>query len=144
MRAARALTIAAVLFGSVTGVAVTAPSASAGPVCAGETGFVQSGTLPPVVRHLPTTKNGNRDTYCAMAEGQRGGGVKALQRAINVCYGQNIAEDGIYGPITRWVLAQAVERVHGLPLDGNYDPTLRKAMSWPGYANGRFVGCRKV
>jgi peptidoglycan hydrolase-like protein with peptidoglycan-binding domain len=140
MRIARALVVAALVLG---GAAVAAPAATAGPVCQGETGFVQPGTLPPVVRHLPTTANGNRDTYCGMHEGVRGGGVKALQRTLNVCYGQGIAEDGVYGPITRWAVAN-VQAFHKQTVDGWYDPQLAKAMLWAGYADGRYVNCRGV
>jgi len=143
MRLARVVTIAALLFGSTMAAVATAPSALAGPVCAGETGIAQPGTLPAIVRHLPTTGSGSGNTYCAMREGQRGGGVKALQRTLNVCYGQGISEDGIYGPVTRWAVAN-VQAFHQQAVNGWYDPQLRKAMLWAGYRNGAYVNCRGI
>lgn len=143
MRLARALTVAALLIGSAAAAVTTAPAALAGPACAGETGIVQPGTLPAIVRHLPTTGTGSGNTYCGMREGQRGGGVKALQRTLNVCYGQGIAEDGVYGPITRWAVA-SVQQWHGQTVNGWYDPQLRKAMYWAGYRNGGYVNCGRI
>ncbi|HEY0636581.1 MAG TPA: peptidoglycan-binding domain-containing protein [Pseudonocardiaceae bacterium] len=143
MRLARLLTITTLLLGGVAATTVAAPQALAGPQCYGESRFVAAGTLPPVVRHLPTTTNGSGNTYCGMVEGVRGGGVKALQRTLNVCYGQGLAEDGVYGPVTRWAVAN-VQAFHKQTVDGWYDPQLRHAMLWAGYRDGAFVNCRGI
>lgn len=67
---------------------------------------------------------------CVLAEGDDDRAVAALQVALVLCNGQDVAVDGDFGPATRQAVA-AVEARHGLPTDGSYGPDTLPVMRWP-------------
>ena len=53
--------------------------------------------------------------------------VRALQRALVTCHGQDIPVDGVYGEQTEQAVA-SVQKQSGLAVDGTFDPRTRDAM----------------
>lgn len=75
---------------------------------------------------VPVANNGS--SSCFMDSGDVSSGVRALQRALKFCWGQNISTDSSYGPQTK----QAVRNVQGfvgIKVDGVYGPQTRSAMT---------------
>lgn len=67
---------------------------------------------------------------CVLGEGDDDRAVAALQVALVLCNGQDVAVDGDFGPATRQAVA-AVEARHGLAADGSYGPDTLPVMRWP-------------
>jgi hypothetical protein len=96
-----------------------------------------------VVR-LPSAGRDSGNISCTFVRGLSGGGVFKLQDALNRCYGANLVMDGLFGPATEAAL-RGVQASHGLPVDGIYNPQLRRAMLWPVYnADGSFDRCARI
>lgn len=66
---------------------------------------------------------------CVLGVGNQGSAVRALQRALRSCNGQNIAVDGVYGPNTRRAVLNVQARA-GIARDGVYGPNTANAMRW--------------
>jgi peptidoglycan hydrolase-like protein with peptidoglycan-binding domain len=74
---------------------------------------------------VPAASNGS--TRCWLDRGSYGVAVRVLQRALYLCWGQDIAIDGDYGPQT----AQAVwnvQAVFDIRKDGVYGPQTKRVM----------------
>ncbi len=66
---------------------------------------------------------------CVLGVGNQGAAVRALQRSLRACNGQNIAVDGIYGPATRQAVLNVQAR-KGIARDGVYGPRTASVMLW--------------
>jgi peptidoglycan hydrolase-like protein with peptidoglycan-binding domain len=75
---------------------------------------------------------------CTQHQGDRGNGVRAIQRALNFCYQQGLAVDGSFGPKTYQAL-RTVQRQVGVTVDGKFGPQTMNAMKWPYFNNGSNV-----
>ena len=71
---------------------------------------------------LPATSGGS--STCLLYQGLSNKGVKQLQWTLNECFGENLVEDGIFGPLTRSALVRAQKAV-GTTADGVYGPNTR-------------------
>ena len=86
--------------------------------------------------------NGSATWNCVLRYGSRGEGVKALQRALNDCYGNpnnrnvpgaidlaldRLAVDGVFGSRT-WAVLRTVQSWEQLSADGIYGPKTAAAM----------------
>ncbi|MFC9249748.1 peptidoglycan-binding domain-containing protein [Streptomyces sp. NPDC057136] len=69
-------------------------------------------------------------------------GVKALQRALNRCYGGNLVVDGSFGNATRNTLVYAQGR-EGIAADGIYGGESSGNLRFPYYndVSGAFKAC---
>lgn len=71
---------------------------------------------------------------CLLGPGNRQGGVRTLQLALNACYRPYLDHalklDGAYGPETQKAV-RVVQRRAGIRQDGIYGPQTAKAMKWP-------------
>ncbi|MFC3992516.1 peptidoglycan-binding domain-containing protein [Actinoplanes siamensis] len=98
----------------------TAPASAARPTC---TTFTEvAGAL------LPSAANHNTD--CVLRRGDRGDGVKQLQRTLVACYQAGIAKDGVFGADTEDALRRAQTKA-GTNADGIYGPQTRRAINHP-------------
>lgn len=119
----RIVAIAIVLSGSL-GVAVVIPSPAhaALPRCTGASIVGNNGGTSIV----PSQGTNTGQVSCALGDGDRYLGVMILQRALNYCHQAGLAEDGIYGELTRnaVIFMQAVAKNRGAPIvvDGWYGP----------------------
>lgn len=106
------------------GVANAAPAAL--PTCQGST---PQSVVNDVIAEIPTTVDGGSD-FCLMSLGSLGGGVHALQDTLNHCYpGNNLTEDGNFGPLTRQALENAQRAAH-ITVDGVYGPETLDHLLW--------------
>lgn len=80
---------------------------------------------------------------CFLNQGSTGVAVKALQTALNKCYGESLAVDGSFGPATRAALVRAQKKL-GIAQDGSYGPQTASSMKWPTKKNGSTTSCRKI
>jgi hypothetical protein len=71
----------------------------------------------------------NNSTICFLAQGDVSGAVWALQRALKVCYGQNIATDSQFGPKTKQALINVQNQLH-ISADGGYGKETRTFMKF--------------
>jgi len=62
-----------------------------------------------------------------LRQGQRGGNVQTLQKALNLATGSSLAQDGDFGPATATVVKN-VQRIFGLGVDGIVGPRTRSAI----------------
>lgn len=73
-------------------------------------------------------------TNCLLGQGNRQGGVRTLQLALNACYlpylDHALQLDGAYGPDTQKAV-KVVQRRAGIRQDGIYGPQTARAMKWP-------------
>ncbi|MFF0391030.1 peptidoglycan-binding protein [Kitasatospora sp. NPDC004615] len=76
---------------------------------------------------VPATSSYSTD--CLLGQGNQSEAVQVLQGALNVCYGQNISSDGVFGPATKSALI-AVQRQIGVSADGTYGPNTRDHMKF--------------
>jgi peptidoglycan hydrolase-like protein with peptidoglycan-binding domain len=60
--------------------------------------------------------------FCLMKVGTTGAGVRQLQNTLNVCYGQHLTVDGIYGWKTWNAVVVAQRAEHMTDVDGVYGP----------------------
>ena len=81
----------------------------------------------------PAAANG--DANCVMGRGNQGQAVRSLQSNLNICYGQGLAEDGIYGAATERAVRN-VQVAIGARADGVYGPETRSKMAWYTYVPG--------
>lgn len=98
---------------------------------------------------LPTGGAGAYGTVCLLAQQKYyNPGVKAVQAALYMCYGYNLALDGIFGGGTYSALRDFQSR-HGLTADGIYGPNTARALRWAAEYNvlsrhhtpGNYAGC---
>jgi hypothetical protein len=77
--------------------------------------------------HVPSTGWDSYNYNCVLARGDHNVGVLALQESLNACYGQGLAQDSDFGPLTE----QAVKNVQNeineifgnvLAVDGRFGP----------------------
>jgi len=64
---------------------------------------------------------------CLMRQGDVGNDVAQLQATLNACYGEHLAVDGVFGPLTRAALVRTQSKA-GVTADGVYGPQTRRAM----------------
>jgi peptidoglycan hydrolase-like protein with peptidoglycan-binding domain len=95
-----------------------------------------------LVSFIPSVTNHGRDFSCVLGPGSQGAGVFVLQDALRRCYGQNIAQDAVYGEATRQAVIN-VQAFHGLPRDGAYGPDTRSRMVFAKFfeGGGEFASC---
>lgn len=62
-----------------------------------------------------------------LRQGQRGGNVQTLQKALNLAAGRSLAQDGDFGPATAQAVRD-VQRIFGLAVDGVAGPRTRAAL----------------
>lgn len=62
-----------------------------------------------------------------LRQGQRGGNVQTLQKALNLAAGRSLAQDGDFGPATAQAVKD-VQRIFGLGVDGIVGPRTRDAL----------------
>lgn len=90
-----------------------------------------------VVVGVPTVGYNTHNDNCELGPGNDNGGVAWLQYDLNACYGQHLAQDGIYGPLTEAAVRYA-QRVSGDPdVDGIYGPQTRGYIKW---SDDQFAG----
>ena len=139
-RLARALAGAALAVTSVVGLASVPAQAQDSPTCNGTTTRNYSGFY----AQMPTY---NGSVTCTMFLDVQGSPVSTLQRNLNRCYGESLATDGSYGPLTKEAVRRAQTRDGVAVKDGNYGPYTRREMSFYGYVivngNPRY-SCRVV
>lgn len=116
-----ALVVATILAGVTLGVGTASPAEAGLPLCRS-------------VREVhgvfvPTSSSGG--TSCLIGNGLVGcwdcSAIWALQVSLNHCNGQNIDEDGVWGPETRGALIDA-QGDRGTTPDGIYGPNTRDAI----------------
>lgn len=80
-------------------------------------------------------------TRCLMMTGDRGDHVAAMKRALSLCAGQSIGDDGTFDDRTASVLS-SVQLARGGAGDGIYGPNTSRVLGWPWrYAgSGDFTG----
>jgi hypothetical protein len=84
---------------------------------------------------IPTIGNATGRDNCDLGPGNNSNAVVILQDTLNNCYGQNLATDGNYGPLTQEAVEDAQQAVH-IPADGVYGPQTRDHIKWYDYAGG--------
>lgn len=93
--------------------------------------------------YLPDNLNG-APLYanCTLGLGNTNPGVGVLQRALDTCYGYNLAQDSVYGAATQSAVRSVQSRL-GVTQDGVYGPATGKRMSWPTFSlsGNVFLGC---
>jgi peptidoglycan hydrolase-like protein with peptidoglycan-binding domain len=62
-----------------------------------------------------------------LRQGQRGGNVQTLQKALNLAAGRSLAQDAFFGPATAQAVRD-VQRIFGLGVDGVVGPRTRAAL----------------
>jgi len=65
----------------------------------------------------------------ALGLGNDSQAVVALQETLDGCYGQHLAVDGDYGPLTQAAVEVAQRDAH-VTVDGIYGPQTRNAINW--------------
>lgn len=64
---------------------------------------------------------------CLMRQGDVGNDVAEMQDSLNSCYGEHLAVDRVFGPLTRAALVRTQKKVK-VTADGVYGPKTRRAM----------------
>ena len=72
---------------------------------------------------------------CDLGVSNQGIAVRVLQFALNQCYGQHLAQDGIYGSLTKQAV-EVAQRAAGITADGIYGPQTRDHIKWPEFTGG--------
>lgn len=70
---------------------------------------------------------GTNTVNCNMVVGCASEAVRKLQHSMNLCYGENLSEDGSFGAATRSALIRTQQKA-GTNADGQYGPNTRRAM----------------
>jgi hypothetical protein len=132
----RIAAVAASVLLSVLSVGVANAATPAGlPTCQGST-FISV-----VNEHnteVPSTFDNTLNEDCLMSLGSFGHGVIALQDTLNHCYpGNNLTEDGNFGPLTKRALQNA-QSIEHITVDGVYGPQSLRALAW---WDAKFIAC---
>jgi peptidoglycan hydrolase-like protein with peptidoglycan-binding domain len=77
--------------------------------------------------NVPATASGSDD--CELGVGNESIAVALLQIDLNACYGQHLAVDWIYGPLTK-AAVEVAQRDSGATVDGIYGPQTRGDIKW--------------
>lgn len=94
--------------------------------------------------HIPSYGANTGNWNCVLGQGNQGLAVVVLQEALWSCYGQNIARDGNFGPMTREAVKNAQRRINQvhptarLYVDGVFGPNTSSWMDFAvfNHANG--------
>lgn len=124
----------------LAGVVTAASAHAADGVCTGSAA-VQNGSTG--LHFVYPINVANNTLYCYLQYGHTGGGVRALQKNMNSCYGKRLELDGIFGPATRAALRDVQSRI-GAAVDGVYGRETLGKMKWARYSNetGARYDCR--
>jgi peptidoglycan hydrolase-like protein with peptidoglycan-binding domain len=101
-------------------------SANSFPPCTGTTIFTNGVDS----AQIPTTTNGSGNRNCTLGPGNASSVVRVLQNALNVCYGERLTLDGIYGPNTTEAVQDA-QSAENVPADGIYGPQTSGVLDFP-------------
>jgi peptidoglycan hydrolase-like protein with peptidoglycan-binding domain len=124
-----ALAAAAVLAAAsgVAGITLAAAvPASAQASCTGSSGYTDAKGFGVLV---PTIGNNTHRDDCELGLGNDSQAVVALQETLDGCYGQHLATDGDYGPLTQAAVEVAQRAAH-VTADGVYGPVTRDHINW--------------
>lgn len=118
---------------------------SAGPVgavasCTGVSGYVNTKGQPVAI---PTIGQNTHQDNCELGLGNNSGAVAWLQFDLNQCYGENLAQDGNYGPLTKEAVQDA-QAAAGIPQDGVYGPQTRDHIKWTNFNTGGSATCARL
>lgn len=126
----KALLATGTMMAALVGGAVTAaPASAADGVCTGSK----------TIRNAADTLywvfpwNGTSGSNCYLVYGHTGGGVEALQKNMNSCYGTRLVTDGRFGEATRDALKDVQGRI-GAAVDGEYGRETHEKMKWARYS----------
>ncbi|WP_240661101.1 MULTISPECIES: peptidoglycan-binding domain-containing protein [unclassified Streptomyces] len=128
--------------------AVVAPAASAAPAASGLVSrCTKAGNIiyPTYYIRMPVNSSGAGELDCVLPVGSTGSAVVALQRTLNRCYAAGLAEDGVYGDLTKGAVRKA-QRAAGVTADGVYGPVTAASIrhaTWSREIPDRFLGCRR-
>lgn len=134
-RIAVAISTAAVLASGI--VFASSGLAYAASSCTNISGWTLSPPVGDGVTAAPSIGASTDQFNCDLWYGTSNPGVAQLQWALDACYGQGLATDGIYGPLTRAAVENVQSRLR-ISVDGVYGPQTRTAMTWPATEGG---GC---
>lgn len=81
---------------------------------------------------IPTIGFNTWNDNCELGVGNDSSGVWWLQYDLNHCYGQHLAQDGDYGPLTQAAVRYA-QRLSGATPDGIYGPQTEHSIKWVDY-----------
>ncbi|MBO0732400.1 MAG: peptidoglycan-binding protein [Acidimicrobiaceae bacterium] len=125
-----------VIFAGVAWMTIADPTpAGAAASCTGGSVYYNQLGWPVAV---PTIGSNTHNDNCELGVGNTSNGVRALQITLNGCYGQHLALDGIYGPLTRAAVVYA-QRHSGDPVvDGIYGPQTGFYLRWVTFVTGYF------
>ena len=88
------------------------------------------------------TSSGIDSINCSMSRGTTGGGVRALQQSLNLCYGESLAVDGQFGQRTQAALTRAQQK-HGITRNlGRYTDQEAWTLKFMGIRGLRLVCAR--
>lgn len=79
--------------------------------------------------HIPSVGATAASTHCLMGEGSVGDHVGNLQASLATCYGANLRDDEVFGPLTKRALEQA-QTTERITSDGVYGPETRNRLKW--------------
>jgi peptidoglycan hydrolase-like protein with peptidoglycan-binding domain len=79
---------------------------------------------------VPTVGNATYQVDCQLAYSNDSNAVLELQKALNMCYGYDLSEDGDFGSLTQSAVEGMQSRI-GVSVDGIYGPQTRTAMEFP-------------
>lgn len=134
-RIAIGISTAAVLAG---GIIFASPGlAYAASSCTSVSGWTLSPPVGDAVTAAPSIGSNTDQFNCDLWYGDDNRGVAQLQWALDACYNEGLATDGIYGSLTQAAVENVQSRL-GIAVDGIYGPQTRTAMTWPATEGG---GC---
>lgn len=87
-------------------------------------GFTVRQTSTVTFVNIPSTSDGSGNYNCIAGQGTTGDGVRFIQKALDMCKGESLAQDGIYGPLTAAAVVRQQNRERVTP-DGVYGPVTR-------------------
>jgi hypothetical protein len=123
-RTARVVAVASALAAALLIALPAAPAAAATPNCNIAMVWTNSAGVDlfmPGYDGFPFTPD------CLMRQGDVGNDVAQLQSSLNSCYGEHLAVDRVFGPLTRAALVRTQKKVR-VAADGVYGPQTRRAM----------------